>query len=162
MIADCVRRGVRAEDGLVYYDEGEEFVSVTGGWVAGASQSTGSQAKNADNLYLTAGNASAIAYRTYVTDNEIDLTNINSLKIEWANTGASSTANQSRFYVHTNKNDIEHTVRLQKTNTFGRITDTIDVSSLSGNYYVKVSAIDAPTNALATSTISVYKIWGEE
>jgi hypothetical protein len=140
-----------------YYNYGGEDVE----WVAGFSSGISSVSKNIDNLYLMAEDV-GYANCGYVTNVVVDLTNISKLKIEWENTGYISAANESYLNVSTvkNQNHGTYNARLKLTNTFGKQISELDVSSLSGNYYIRVHAVDGYASGNRKSEIKVYSIKG--
>ena len=150
-------------DGNIYYFEGNENTTLTGGWVEGASQSTGNQSKQADHLYLESS-SSSIALRTYVTDTLVDLSDINVLKIDWENIGASNVNNYSAFVVSTSKSADQamYDARILAQNLFSRKIDELDVSMLTGSYYVRVHARDGGSSVNIPSIVKCFKIWGED
>lgn len=140
-----------------YYNEGLEYAD----WVPGYSIAVGgSLSKEIDHLYLYASNAAARVERTWVTDNAINLTNVGTLEIEWANEGVSFSANITRFIVSVDKmGDYEVlTKSINKTGPFARTTDTLDVSDLTGNYYLRIHARDNSAAYARTSLVRAYKV----
>lgn len=143
-----------------YYTNGVEDAT----WVEGYSFSaSGSVSKNADHLYIKAGNESGTSARTYVTDLSVDLTNIKTLYIEWENIGIASNSNNSYLIASTDKigTTATYNARFHKYNRFVKRIDALDVSALTGNYFVRVHATDTNSTADATSEIKVYRVWGE-
>ncbi len=133
-------------------------------WVEGYSTGTGSQSKEEDShLYLYAKRESADAERTYVTDKRVDLTDWDDLKIEWENTASESDANFSYLAVSTNKSGDSGIAdeRINTNSNFTKTTDTMNVSGLSGSYYIRVHAT-ALTLSDIESELKVYKVWLEE
>ena len=162
--------GSAAWDGTLY-DAGEEYTDITGGWVAGYTENANySQSKEADHLYLkqgAAGGSNKIGYRTYVTENAIDLTDWNTIKSEWEGNRASSwTNNRASFVVSTNKTanyTTNNGITERVNQVFATTTDSIDISALSGNHYVRVHVRGA-TNSVGTqywTEAKAYKIWLE-
>lgn len=96
----------------------------------------------------------------WVTDVTVDLTNYSSVEITWRQAGTANNSTSSRLCVSSNKTADSNTfdARLSKANTFSKVTESLDVSGLSGNYYIRVHARDNSTFASVTSTVIVYKI----
>jgi len=142
-----------------YYTLGTENVA----WVEGVITATGSQSKEAGDLYLMAEDAVASAERAYVTDDTMYLTNIKTLYIDWENTGMSTPVNLSGFVVSPLKIGTvnQYTSRLFKTSTFGRLVEALDVSALSGVFYIRVNARDNFATGARKSEIRVFRVWGE-
>ena len=142
------------------YNLGSEVVA----WQAGTTNSTGSQSKQADHLYLYASSASSLAWRTYETTNKVSLTASSIIKIDWSNTGAATASNISRVYVHTTRPGglLDYTAKLDIANTFSRQTSQLVLTGLaSGDYYITVWANDSAKGSAATSEVKVFKVWLE-
>jgi hypothetical protein len=99
----------------------------------------------------------------WVTDVLVNLTAYSSLKITWRQVGDANNNNASRLVVSTNKTADSTTfdARISNANTFSLQTDTLDISGLSGNYYIRVHARDNSTIASIDSDLIVYKIFLE-
>lgn len=139
---------------LDYYDNGNEFISDTGGWGIGISAGTGSQTKanNALELTLTSNNS----YRTYVTANKIDFTNIKTIKIEWENLGGSNSNNA--LSLTDDKVNYIPIAEVAKASAFSRQISTLDVTNITGFYHLWFRL------GLSTGTggtLKGFKIWGE-
>ncbi|KQC09715.1 MAG: hypothetical protein APR54_12500 [Candidatus Cloacimonas sp. SDB] len=128
-------------------------------WVNGYSIGDGSQYLYQDNMYLNADQSRGISERSYVTDNPIDLTCINSVVIDWENVGWDWDNNRSYLvlssYSKYGKYD-DNEINFERIRPFTRRIDTLDVSALTGNYYIRIHAIDDGTDG--TSTINVYSV----
>lgn len=128
-------------------------------WVAGYSSGTGTQTKNSDHLYLKApGTVVSTDTKTYITDALIDLSKYKTLYVDWENLAANVDNNMSLFSITTNKNGdaVTYDAAIEHWNeTFSRTVGQLDVSSLNGDYYIKVVA-------WRLSEIKVYRIWGEK
>ena len=128
-------------------------------WVNGYSIGDGSQYLYTDSIYLNADHVRETSERSYVTDNPVDLTCINSIVIDWENIGWDGENNKSYLVVSAsskfgsyNNNDIN----LERIKSFTRRIDTIDVSTLTGTYYIRIHAIDDGWSG--RSTINVYSV----
>ncbi len=142
----------------LYYTEGVEDVA----WSNGISSGAGDRSKETDHFYLFAEDVGR-ADRAFVTSNAIDLTNIKTLFVDWENTGAIDGLNRSRLIASTNNGGgaATYNALLNKNSAFARGINELDVSSLVGNYYIRVHAYDDSTTALIASKLNVYRIWGE-
>ncbi len=131
-------------------------------WVAGYSEGSGTQSKESDHLHLYAYNpsGSVYGYRTYVTDVAIDLTSINTLKIDWVGTKTGSYA-AAYFAVGMNKADLGMNASINQTATFSRTIDSLDVSALTGSYYIKIIVWGDRDTTTHSFTADVYNVWGE-
>ena len=151
-------------EGSLYY-EGDEVTGITGEWVTGIVGSESSLIKNTDHLYASANGTNADFEQRmalWTTDNTIDLTNIDTLFITWKNTGNASTANRSYFIAGglKNGNTGSFGVRLEKESTFTLVEDSIDVSGLTGNHYVRCGCRDASSNENSNAKVEIYAIRG--
>jgi hypothetical protein len=96
----------------------------------------------------------------WVTDVTVDLTNYSSIEITWSQVGDANNNASSRLCVSSNKTADSNTfdARLSKANIFSKVTETLDISGLSGSYYIRVHARDNSTIASVNSIVHVYKI----
>lgn len=137
-------------------------------WVEGLSNGAGSVTKEKDYLKVEAIFEGAIALKTCVTDNAVDLTNINTIYVEWENDGGTNGENttvQTKFNVSKNKTGDQtvYDARIsQSDGIFNKQISTVNVSDLSGTYYLRAHARATGTGQTAgTSTLKVYRVWGE-
>jgi hypothetical protein len=141
----------------LYYNSGDEGVS----WVAGYSTGGGSQSKEATNLYLnTLDLVNTGGIRTYVSDTQVDLTDIAKLKADFAVImGPEINFGSVKWGAATNKLDDGFVISRSRSSNLGRTTWEIDVSALTGNHYVKLMC-----GAAAAANISgrFYRVWGED
>ena len=140
------------------YNEGE-FEDM---WVPGYSSGSGVQSKESDHLYLRGGTSfSSRDERTYVTDEMIDVTNYNALKIEWHVLGMAGSL--GALIVSTNKmgNYLTYDAQLAQTfGTDGRVIGSLDISNLNGNYYIRMHAVSDLYGEIP-GVIEAYKVWLE-
>ena len=143
-----------------YYNNGTENINWAEGYSLGTSASN-TQSKQSDHLHIYVGDVSAEQVRTWVTDVPVDLTNISKLKITWNNYRSVHNSNQSHFVVSTEKmgNYTTYNANFVRLQQFALTTDEMNVSSLSGHYYIRVHARSISGY---TSGIRAYKIWGED
>ena len=143
---------------IYYYDEGDEKVSVTGGWISapGYVIGPGSQSKEVDHMrnYVS---GSTPNYRGYGTANAIDLTNISTLKIEWASTTGPEWA---RCIVTESLDTKTKELDIGRAGNFSRSVNSIDVSGISGVHHIVVSA-NVGTGWSRSAENLTYKVWGE-
>ena len=141
-----------------YYWLGNENVA----WVDGNVAGTGYVAKEAENLVVNSGSTeTSINRRAYVTDVEIDLTTINTLYVDWG-TNYTQPSNVAYLLVGGTKTGDHNSydLRLSKSDFkgLGRGVYSLDVSSLTGSYYIKIMA---RTVLNYLTTIKVFRVWGE-
>ena len=144
-----------------FYSEGDEYVDATGGWVAGFSLRDGSQSKQADHLYLyTSGNSTGGGIRSYETTLKIDLTDINTLEIDWEFQssvsgvgtrifGLASTVGENIYLATTKISD----------DTYGRKISDLDVSSVTGLWYL-VARCASGSLTTDNSILKIYAVRG--
>ncbi len=148
--------GVKEKQGeanAIFYNEGDENVALTGGWIVGYSALTASQSKEADHLLITMSTRNA--YRTYVTANKIDFSEIDVLVAVLESEGP-YTYNIIR--VATNANGFHDSVaEIQKNGPVAKQAFSLDVSALSGEYYVSFLASTDPAGTVAAKC---YGVWG--
>ena len=139
---------------LKLYTLGVEDVA----WVVGYSNGSGSQSKESDHLYVYAYGGGA--ERTYVTDLAVNLTAYSKLWIDWS--GSSDPDGAVRLVASTSKTSSSATynARLSKGGSFSRREDSLDVSGLSGDHYIRIHAAGT-SEADYSATLRTYKIWLE-
>ena len=145
------------------YKEGDEYNDLTGGWIAGLSGGSGSQSKNTDHLYASVTPSSVdLATRTYVTNSPIDVTNFTVLKVRCELSKIPHQSKNGRGVVvgliSTKMNRTDTTaVALSRKSTQGESTLELDISLVSGSYYVAVQTFDGATTTSISS--KTYEIW---
>jgi hypothetical protein len=156
-----VANSLRASD-ITYYDKGTEHVAFEEGY---QSTDNGSVMKDNFNMYLFANDSTGVggAERTLVSTDAIDLTNIDTIKIDWKNTGSAVEENRSDVIVSSVKSGsrLVFDARAQKVNSFDRTVTDLDVSDLSGEYYLRIHARQLTATSTTESELFVYKIWAE-
>ena len=99
--------------------------------------------KEDDHLFLrTFRSPPANLEETWVTIEAVDLTDWSQIEIDWENTGVANNQNLSYLVVSDDQSG-NHTVfdaRLDRQGSFGRTIDLLDVSGLTGEYYVRIHA----------------------
>jgi hypothetical protein len=167
-----VVRAILQSDGaaLTYlYNVGDECSALTGGWVAGFNSGAvrNSLTKNASNITVKAGGTGGFPpINTVVTNNGVDLTTAQSVKLQFSAFGPGTYANRSIYLVaSTNKTANQDTYNARAYDdysTSGGVVDktiTLDVSGLSGLYYVRAHARSASDEVGNDCEIVVSKIW---
>lgn len=144
-----------------YYTEGVEDVD----WVVGYSIGNGAQSKEAGYLHLElSDNATGSGNRTYVTDTLIDLSLIKTLKFELEITDASDDFG-ARYGVSESKtsgnNSSYYVVYDTKSGDRARSIYSLDVTAITGSYYIRIAVMDTSTSEDRSGKVNVYKVWGE-
>lgn len=147
----------RRATGGVLYDGGTEYVD----WVKGYESRDCTLTKGASYMTLTtpAESSSEIAV---VTDSKVDLTNWNSVEFHAYWTSTSNWAAR-HFIVSSAKNNSRDTydVRVAYLGTgteSGNIYPSLDVSALSGEYYIRAHQTGSKYSSF---NMRIYKVWLE-
>lgn len=119
-------------DWIVYlYNSGDECISVTGGWTAYKGGSSSSMTKNNDSITLKGSSDNSI---TAMTSQKIDLTNFNKIEISVIDVKKSGTWSAKLRATEEQKNAPAAAAELALA--FETRTQYLDVSSLTGSYYI--------------------------
>jgi hypothetical protein len=161
-----VRAILQGGDGRTrLYNLGDENSALTGGWGLGLSGAPYTATKNTDNLYIRAsGTAGGIGRATLETQSVVDFTNASKLKIRWKGTVESGELAKQFIIALVNAKLTSYNVlgvaSLVKTATFAEEISEIDVSALTGAYYVKFQIYsNNGTSNILNSTM--YEMWLE-
>ena len=131
---------------LVLYDSGDQHSTVTGGW----KNNSGTFALNSDSMVLEGGyHTDASAF----TNNLVDLTDYNTLYFTLAYNDDGS-GRQGAIGISTSNTDAapSYVSSISGINgTFSKTTKSIDISSITGSYYVGFS--------VRQNKMTVYKVW---
>jgi hypothetical protein len=133
-------------------------------WVVGYSEGDGSQSKEADHLYLLAAQSNGTAERTYVLDYKVDVTDYTVLKIDWEDTVTGTSTNKQHAVC---LSDVKtgsmatYDYRLYREQSFERTIDSLDISLVSGEYYIRVHGRDNYASGTRSGEVKAYKIWLE-
>ncbi|QCX32444.1 hypothetical protein FDN13_01320 [Caloramator sp. E03] len=139
------------------YNSGVEYVPFETGYTAGIG---GTVTKNSDNINVYTPTADISATITAVTSQAINITGAKKIWIDWVNTGSGLSVNSSFGLITTKTTDCYTfgIAKINKSGAFTRVTESLDVSSLSGNYFV---AVEARKGGTSNSNIKLYSIWLE-
>ena len=154
----------------IYYWLGNENTLVTGDWVEGYNNITGGSTKTltkeVDHLKigLTSGSIGSgnISASTFVTHDLVDLTNISTLKVEWDCTSSITNFAYLGLQVVSDKSHNRTTfvasLMYDFVVPFSKRVNELDVSALSGSYYLRI--YHQAENGRA-QTQKTYRVWGE-
>jgi hypothetical protein len=145
---------------IYYYNLGNELTS----WSTGINSNSGgtvSNTKNSNNLSMTATvSGTGAANIGYSSDSKVNLANINTLYFdaEVTLTGASG-----KFLVGLDPNgrtdsNTYYSDLIVGVSSSGRQIYSINTSNITDSRYIKLIASSGNTSS---STVKVYKIWGE-
>jgi hypothetical protein len=147
------------------YSEGVESVT----FIEGNDSDSGyysSVSKESDHLHLksTPKDGSLSEQVSYVTEIKVDVTDFTALNIDWENVGEGTTWNGSLLNVTTEQRSGKNTYTAQiyhAHNAFPRTVESLDVSSLSGEFFIKVFALGGTGQTASQSIVNVYNLWLE-
>ena len=155
---------------LLLYNVGNEYKNTTSGWelIKSNSATSGVVTKNSNNMYLytgTTGSSSPREKSVYACAvNLINLSNYSKLYITVENVVYTDRANITLCV-----NTVKHTassaiwgsgVASKQMTTNG--THTVDISSLTGNYYIYVDLYASADYTSAKASCNIVKIWLEK
>jgi hypothetical protein len=132
-------------------------------WVAGYSTGSGSQSKESDHFYLDL-DSSSHAERAWVTDELVDLSSYNTVKIEWESYDWNYESGMGNVWVYfvtsTDKATPagDYITVIAKSEEFTSRIDEMDISGLSGSYYIRVHLTG---NYVNDAKLKIYKVWLE-
>ena len=167
--AQLAEKAYKFGDFLYFYDNYNEFKALTGGFSNGFDSHPLEEVitkteKQFNCLKLLAdmtngvgGNLSEISFST---TEAIDLTDINTLYIDWENTGSTTSVNNQSYFIAGSIKDDNHnsfSSRLTLNQSFARRLSALDVSSLQGEYYIRVHSRNS---AFVKSEVKIYRVFG--
>lgn len=139
---------------LFLYNNGDEFLNITGGW----ERVNGTLTKNADNLTLTNVGASSSTYAVAYTANMIDLTNVKEIRVIASGT-VTSDGLKSCCMAVTKTKTTTRTAAVAEVGFLATLQEhVLDVSSLTGSFYIGIMA--AGSSSRQTTAIT-KKMWME-
>ena len=168
--AQLAEKAYKFGDFLYFYDNYNEFKALTGGFSKGFDSHPLEEVitkteKQFNCLKLLAdmtngvgGNVSEISFST---TEAIDLTDINTLYIDWENTGSTTSVNNQSYFIAGSIKDDNHnsfSSRLTLNQSFARRLSALDVSSLQGEYYIRVHSRNS---AFVKSEVKIYRVFGD-
>lgn len=119
-----------------FYKNGDKCTDVTGGWSAGtASDGFTAGTPSIGSQKITCYSSGAAIVTSAATKNKVDLTNISKLTIVSPGGSTANNGYYGTFCVRSSRNGVGNSVsqvRIPK----GKATVTLDVSGLTGSYYL--------------------------
>lgn len=137
------------------YNEGEHQDQ----WIAGYKDGTSTISKEADHLLISA----EFGDTTGVTNEMIDLTDINKIWVDWIHTGVGSTFTNGRYITITSNSDgfSSPIAQISLTDNYNnQIEQFLDVESYIGNYYIGIT-LNAHMMFENHQELKIYNIWLE-
>lgn len=144
------------------YNEGDECTAITGGWVDGFDRwGNGTKAKNTDNLYLKTTLHTDNSWRSYATNNAVDITSLNKLYIQASvYSGVSKPETGLHFGVSSTKTGTGDIAVIKvKGNLTAYDVYVLDVSAIVGSYYITINACSQYNDNI--TEIFIKNVWGE-
>ena len=145
---------------LYLYNYGDENTSVTGGYTAYTYISYGFATKNSDNLHYGTTNCRAtdVAVGGFISNNKVDLTGYSKVYATWSVSCVyNGPSNYNTAVGGLNAIAITGATAvnlIQRDNSvFNTTTESEDISDLSGEYYIRISAWGANS--------TLYALWLE-
>lgn len=120
-----------------YYNKGDQCTSVTGGWSAGTVSGNyvaGTPSIGTDRITCSSYGATEVT--TAVTKNKVDLTNVSTLHITSPSGSSAMYGYYGYFGVSTSRNGLVERAAQVKIPSGSNVSVTLDVSSLTGSYYL--------------------------
>lgn len=142
------------------YMLGDEYINVTGGWDVYCSGGLGTIKKGLDSITVSKSGVAA-GTTSAVPVNSIDLTQFKTLKFNITNHYASSNSSNSRnrVYVCPDLNVQNNVASLTLTHGGSIGENSIDVSDLTGSYYILFSVYTYTSDFSGSLTFN--KVWLE-
>ena len=143
-----------------YYNKGDKCTAVTGGWAK--TGTGGSLTFNSESMTLVANSAQNLTDAS--TTNKVSLANIKTLYFSVKSATTYGTQGYPRVGVAEKNNPDSHNASgwsasktLSASSAFQTVS--IDVSSLTGSYYIVVGGFQGDSGP---ATIEVQDVWGED
>ena len=125
---------------LILYDSGDEYSDITGGWSGFAcysGTSKGTFTKNSSSIYIKSNGSKGAQSIAAAPANKIDITDISTLKVNVTSFNVQS--EYRAYFVLSSSRDTSSTSNSVATKEIKGTGETaLDVSGLSGSYYVLV------------------------
>lgn len=139
-----------------FYWNGTSYIE----WVEGLSDGSGTVLKAQDRIVLSCKAPDTSPYKAIlVSDTAVDLTNLSKISFEYSSEFGSIGTGSIRFQVSRTKNDDTDVLRTANINTNdSNKVVTLDVSTLTGNHYIKARVSSAQSQI--TNKVIIHKVWG--
>lgn len=140
-----------------YYTSGVENVA----WTDITVDSGASFAKETNYMHLQAAYSEGITDAAVRTSAKVDLTGIDTLYFDCENSGTDTTNNFLYLIAGSGDNDNPgsgYSARLEIRRNFERQIKSLDVSALSGEYYLRIIARANLSDSACD--VKVYNVWG--
>ena len=131
---------VKLSYALVLYDSGDEYTDITGGWSGFACDrgtSEGTFTKNSSSIYIKSNGSKGAQSIAAAPVNKIDITDISTLKVNVTSFNVQS-ENRAFFILSSSRDTSSVSNLVAKEEIRGTGEIALDISGLSGSYYVIV------------------------
>lgn len=151
---------------IYFYNAEDMCENITGGWDTGINTGSGGITINGNNVYFNVyvpeTPDTAPVEKAKVTSNPINLSRIKTLYVDWEKIGSSYSGAILVFAVSADKKSkYTASVVYRTTSTRSRIVSSLDVSEITGSYYIKMSGVTQSNHESQYLRGYVYSIWAE-
>lgn len=145
------------------YDVGNVFEELTGGYNSFLYKGGGSASVDSDGMHIQATKTESYYYPQtgLYTVNKIDLTKYNTIKVEGT---LNKNGGGGNFCVGVYPNEppnLDSHLAINYHGTEGAFEVAVDISNVTGSYYLAVAAMINYDQGAATPVVTVTKIWLE-
>jgi hypothetical protein len=141
------------------FKDGNEYTTLTGGWnhsiESSYSNTSSFDITNSMNFSIDLNEPGNVII-TASTTNTIDLTNYNNIYIEWDTSYTNTYSISSSFKLKIG----ETASMITKSGQFVQVTDALDISEITGSYYIKVELIGSQgpgaSGIIDSNVFSIY------
>ena len=153
-------KGVYSVPVKYFYDLGNEFSAVTGGW--GSSKSSGAETSRGTSYLAISCQDNKDCRGRWYTINMIDVSNFSKLAFEVQFQLGRNYYDTVQVGIGSSQTNLD---RKKATIRGGPISDTrtiqIDVSDITGEYYITAMCTDEVTTVDGSSWLRIYSVWGK-
>ena len=151
---------VKLSYALILYDSGDEYTDITGGWsgfACNSGTSIGTITKNSSSIYIKSNGSKGAQSIAAAPANKIDITDISTLKVNVTSFNVQS-ENRSYFVLSSSRDTSSTSNSAATKEITGTGEIALDVSSLSGSYYVIV--YNRAVNGAGTYELTFDRVYG--
>lgn len=141
-----------------YYTEGTQNVD----WIKG--RTAGDVTFNPSYMEVTTLQNTVTVDASAVTDSTVDLTNINTIYVDLSTISGNSPKSPAVYICISTIKGGTYSQRDARTTASGVLSRqilSVDVSGLSGSYYIRIHVYKANATYNAYHAVNVYNVWGE-
>ena len=159
---------VRSGDGRVFFDDAIPDSAIywegqlEDDWEVSYTEGNYTAEKRDESLFMQVGDESTSSYATFATISTEDLTDVDNVEVR---SSGNSQDDAAEFYISVEPEDTEQRIQdfdtaelVRENETWDEETDTLDVSGLSGDYYVGVGLRDGSTDSSRDIEVDVERV----